>query len=285
MSKQLERLNFFPEADAFFTARYSYQRLNIETPQQTLMTKEVNNYLNVVALTYAHRLSRKMFIGVNGYLEEASENGVKYGVPFRRRFNASGAREPEIFMLYRLRFQKEKRGMIDFFLSHSPTFGRRQVGVKEGNRYNGMPILKTGLSHGLHEEDWEFKSALSLNYFAKGEEWNGFTNSVYDLGAYKSIKFQFSAQYQANEWLLPFGSVGVVYTGPEIIKEGQISREIQTGTGSVFEVGLKRPLGERSLVEVSFSLERYEYFVKSNIENLDGEVIEQQLSLAYKTAF
>lgn len=286
LKHQLERLNFFPEADAYTQFRYEYERLDIETPIETVMTKEVKNYTNSVVATYAHRFGRKYFIGVNGYFEQASENAVTYGIPLRRRFTSKGVREPELFTIYRLRHQREARGLIDLYFSYSPSIGKREIGGDDVSRFNGRDIMRLYLSHGLWEGEWEFKTALGLNYFGKGEEKNTFADRNFELENYYVLNFQFYGQYTVNSWLFTYASVGLNYTSLEIIREAkEPKREIQAGTGSIFELGFKKPLNRWSLIELGFQFNRYEYFVKGDTDNLDGEARRQRVWLSYRHAF
>ncbi|MBA2405094.1 MAG: hypothetical protein H0V66_10020 [Bdellovibrionales bacterium] len=285
-SRELERLNFFPNADAYLIAQYDHVRLNIETPFEEIQTKEVNNYYNLFTLTYAQHVSRKMFLGLRGTFEQSSENAASYGVPVRRRFTGMGFKEPEIFTQYRLRFQKEEKGLIDLYLGYSPLLGKREVGGSDAKRLNGRDILTIGLSHGLWEEEWEFKSALNFRFFGEGKEENSYAEGSFQLESYYMINFQFHTQYRINPKLYTFGSVGFNYTSIEVISGGTFGRrEVQAGTGSLFELGLKRTLGDWSLLELSYNLHRYDYFVKGETFNLDGDAIQQQFTLALKQAF
>ena len=60
----VERINFFPDADSWLIASYSHTRLEIETPEATVKTKEVHNHYNLLTLAYAHRFSHKLFAGI-----------------------------------------------------------------------------------------------------------------------------------------------------------------------------------------------------------------------------
>jgi hypothetical protein len=286
LSKQLERINFFPESDAYLDMGYKHQRLNIETPQDSVLTKEVKNHANLIHAAYSQRMARKMFLGARLFFEQASENGVMYGVPLRRRFDSAGFKEPEVFMTYRLRHQRDDRGLIDFHASYSPYMGLREIGNQKANRLHGRSMLKAAISHGLWEEEWEFRTWLGINYFGQGKERNDYSGSSFKLRPYREGEFIFSSQYRISPWLFVYGSIGIIYTGIEKISEKNgIKREIKAGTGSRFELGIKKPLNPWSLVELGYALRRNEYFVKSDEANLEGDVIQQQLLLSYKMAF
>jgi hypothetical protein len=286
LAKHLERINFFPETDAYLDLGYEDQRLNIETPQNSVLTKEVKNHSNLFKLAYAERLARKIFVGARLHFEQASENGVTYGVPQRRRFDSVGFKEPEVFLTYRLRDQNETHGLIDFHASFSPYMGPREIGNPKANRLRGRSTLKTALSHGLWEEEWEFRTWLGLNYFGQGKEHNDYRQSRFELNPFMEAEFIFSSQYRLNPWLFVYGSVGIIYSGIEKVSEKTgLRREIKAGTGSRFDLGMKKPINQWSSLELGFSLRRNEYFVKSDDANLEGNMLQQQLKLNYKMAF
>jgi hypothetical protein len=286
LSKQLERLNFFPEASAYMDLGYEYQWLNIQTPQDSVLTKEVKNTFNILRVAYAQKFSENMFLGTRVFFEEASENGVNYGIPLRRRLNSAGFVEPEIFSTYRLRRQTPERGLVDFHASYSPKLGQREIGNQKATRLRGRSLLKAALSHGMWEDEWEFRTWLGLNYFGEGQERSKFSPSTFNLNSYLEGEFNFSTQYRLTPWLFIYGRIGIIYSGVETIKEeNNDTREIKAGTGSWFELGLKKPINRWSLIELGYSIKRNEYFVKSLDANLEGERIQQQLQMNYKMAF
>lgn len=282
----IERINFFPKADAFAVFGYQYEKLNIDTPQSSVMAKEVNNYKNLLSFNYAHRFGRKIYLGLITFVEEASENVVFYGIPLKRRFNSIGPREPGLFMIYRLREQQPDKGLVDLFLSYSPKMQAREIGNKHEARWNGRAILHAGLSHGMWEDKWEFRSSLEYIYYGKGEEKNNFTDEDFVLESYNDLIFNFKTQYRINKWLFVFGTVGVEYHAPQDIdQKGGPEREIQAGTGSVFQVGLKKPISEWSVVELSYTIKRNDYFVKATANNLEGELRQERAALNFSMAF
>lgn len=283
---EIERINFFPKADAFAEARYHYEKHKIKTPQTSVNTKEVNNYSNLLSISYAHKMSRKLFLGLTGMFEEASENAVVYGIPLRRRFNSLGPKEPLIFGLYRLREQENTKGLVDLYASFAPDGGAREIGKDKANRLRGRHLLHIILSHGMWEDDWEFRSSLDYLYWGEGEERNSFLGRKFTLEDYYNLSFHFKTQYRLNRWLFTSFSIGAVYHSTQtILDTNNGRRQIQSGTGSVFELGLKRPLSDWSLLELNYVIKRNDYFVKSSDVNLDGEEKVQRLILKLVHAF
>ena len=282
----IERINFFPEADAFAVFGYQYEKLNIDTPQNSVMAKEVNNYKNLLSFSYGHRFGRKIFAGLNAYVEEASENVVFYGIPLKRRFTSIGPREPELFVIYRLREQQTDKGLVDLYLSYSPKMNAREIGNKYAARWNGRDILHAAISHGMWEGRWEFRSSLEYIYYGTGEEKNNFSKEEFVLENYNDLIFNFKTQYRINRWLFVFGTIGVEYHAPQDINQkGGTERQIQAGTGSVFQFGLKKPLSEWSVAELSYTIKRNDYFVKSTANNLEGDSRLERAALSFTTAF
>lgn len=283
---QIERINFFPEADAFAKFSYQYERLRIDTPQNTVMAKEVKNYKNTLSASYGHRFTRNLIAGLSLFLEEASENVVYYGIPLKRRFSSVGPKEPELFMIYRLRRQEEDKGLIDLYSSFSPKGHNREIGNKQAARWNGRNIFNIGLSHGMWEEEWEFRSSLEYIYYAEGQEKNDFANESYTLENYSDVIFNFKTQYRYSRWLFFFGTFGVEYHTTQKIKQpGNAEREIQAGTGSVFQLGVKKPLGDWSVLELNYVLKRNDYFVKATANNLEGESAQERFTLSLTSSF
>jgi hypothetical protein len=273
-SKGLERINFLPDTDAYAKIGYRYTLVHIETPKNTTMTKEVQNISNLLQGEYAHRFGRKYFAGLKFFYEEASENAVAYGVPFPRRFTSHGKKE------------SPPSGLIDLFLAFSPKGGKREIDRDNSNRLNARNIFKLALSHGLLEEDWEFKTEIGLNYYGRGIEENAEENLDYTLESYREVFFDFSTQYRATEWFFVNAGVGVIYRGTQdVFDEKRARREIQAGTGSLFHLGAKKPLSEWSLVEFTYSLLRRDYFVKGVTNNLEGDESRQSLDINYTMAF
>jgi hypothetical protein len=283
---EIERINFFPSSDAFAEVQYHYEKLNIETPQTSVNTKEVNNFSNLLSISYAQKFHRKIFLGISGIFEEASENAVIYGIPLRRRFNSFGPKEPLIFGIFRLREQADSKGLVDLYVSFAPDGGGREIGKDKANRLRGRHLLHLILSHGMREGDWEFKSSLDYLYWGEGEERNAFLVKKFILEDYYNLSFHFKTQYRINDWLFASSSIGAVYHSTQtIIDKHYERRQIQSGTGSVFEFGLKRPLSDWSVIELSYTHKRNDYFVKSPDINLNGEQKVERFILKLVHAF
>lgn len=285
-SRGIERINFFPEADAFLRAGYSHSQLNIETPRTTVNTKELNNIYNLFTATYAHRAARKWFLGVTLAAEEASENAAFYGLPLRRRSTSSGLMNPGLFSLYRLRHQKGDRGNIDFFIEVSPNLGPRKISRTSSNRFSGKNRLDVGLSHGFLEEKWEFKNELGYTFFAAGKEQNRFLDSTFEVENFFHVQYKFTTQYALKEKLHVFLSLGIFYRSNERIREksGEM-RELKSGTGSDMGLGLKHSLSAWTMIELSYRIQRTEYFLKTDQFSLDGNFLSQSGNLTYTVLF
>lgn len=286
-SKNLERLNFFPNAKAWAMIKIQNETVEVETPEQAVQTKKINNFTNTLALDYAYRVHKKVFVGICATYEAASENALRYGVALRERFQSQGIREPDLFVLTRLRDQGKHEGLIDFYASYSKSFGAREIGNDEAHqRYNGRNIFKASLSHGKKEDEWEFKTLLSFIHNGKGEEINHYDNQTYNLHTSQNYEFHFMAQYQVKERLYGYASIGVAYRGDEGIKARNTHelREIQAGTGSVFTLGTKYSLSEWTLLQFEIYYMRSEYFVKGT-SNLDGTATIGRGALSMVQAF
>lgn len=282
-SNELERLNFFPRSKAFALLQYKFQHLKIDTPKQTANTTEVNNYTNSFIADYAYKLSPSYFVGVSLAYEMSVENSLRYGIPLEEKFTGRGYKESEFFLLSRLREQGKNHGLIDLYLSYIDAYGAREVGNDQSSqRYYGRNIFKIRLSHGMFEDDWEFRTSFLYTYYDEGEEYNKFTDQNYDIDSLKNFEFNFGAQYRLKERLYAYGSIGVAYRGTETITNRNLDkREIQAGTGSIFNLGLKQNLTQWTLIQIQGNYLRSEYFVKGVGTNLDGtsEVFEGSLAL------
>ncbi len=284
--KGIERLNFFPDSDAYLSVDYAHQELDIETPKESVQSKGVNNYGNRLSGMYAQRVGRKMFLGAQLTYEEASENAVVYGIPARKRFRSSGFVEPAIIGTYRLRFQKESRGMIDLHFYVSPSLGRREIGEATTTRLNGRDLYRLGLSHGFLEDRWEFQNMLEFSYFSDGREDNKFLRASFNLESSWQLGYNFTTQYEISSDYELFATFGLVYRSQERIRSAvEDMREIRSGTASLYGLGIKRPLGEWTLIEGKYSLKREEYFVRSTASNIDGTSTTQAFTLSYVVLF
>lgn len=283
-SHELERINFYPNAKAFVKAEYTYQLLHINTPQESVSTKEVHDYKNIFALTYAYHFNL-FFLGVKNFYESASENVVKYGIPITNQYQSQGFKEPEFFLLSRLRKGSNKTANIDLLLSYAKSFGGKEVGRSSANRLNGGDVLNVSLSHGLIDEDWEFRNSFQFTHHYAGEEHNTIMLKRYELGPYALFTYLFSGQYAFSSFSFINAGVGIDYRSVQRISDGQNDkRELQAGTGSVFNLGFKRSLSEWILIEFLYSFRRNSYFVK-NQENYDGLQTQHNFMLSLIQAF
>ncbi|MCM2350562.1 MAG: hypothetical protein NDI69_11130 [Bacteriovoracaceae bacterium] len=281
---ELERINFYPKVKAYAKLEYFYQTLFITTPNNTLNSSEVRNYKNTFTTTYAYKLDW-LFLGTTVSYEVATENAANYGIPSNERFSSQGFKEPAFFFKTRLRDQHNDKGNIDLYLSYSDSYGSREIGKSSANRLNGGNILTSRITHGIHEYEWEFCNNLEYSFLGKGEEQNDFTNIKHYLGSYNIISYFFLAQYQVNSWLFLNSGIGIEYrTVQEISDQLGEKREIQEGTGSLFRVGIKRPLSEWSLAEFSYELRRSSYFV-NGISTFDGDSSQNSFLLSFIQGF
>ena len=287
-SKNLERLNFFPNTKAYAIFKLVNQTAEIETPEQAVMTKKINNFSNALSIDYAYKIHPKVFLGIIGTYEAASDNALRYGVALRERFQSQGFKEPEVYVLSRLREQGEDQGLIDFFMSFSNALGAREIGNDQSRqRFNGRNIFKASISHGMKEDQWEFKTALNFTHNGEGEEFNHFDDQTYDINSSQNFEFHFSSQYQFDEKIYAYGSIGVIYRGDEGTKSRGTNekREIQSGTGSVFTLGGKYTLSKWSFLQLQLYYMRTEYFIKGTTSNFDGRAEIGEAALSYVQAF
>ena len=281
---ELERINFYPKVKAYLEVDYSYKTHFISTPNNTLRSSEVRNYKNTFNSTYAYKL-KWLFIGTSVSYEVASESAANYGIPSKDRFSSQGFKEPGIFLKTRLREQYEDKGSIDLYLSFSDSYGTREIGKSSANRLNGGNSFTARINHGMHETEWEFSNNLEYTFFDEGEEQNDFTKIKHDLGSFNIFNYFFLAQYRVNPWLFLNAGIGVEYRSVQEISDrlGE-KREIQEGTGSHFQLGVKRPLSEWSLIELRYELRRSSYFVNGKT-SFDGDSIQNLIFLSYIHGF
>lgn len=280
----LERINFYPAVQAYLISSYANQNLLITTPRNAVDDSEIRNNRNIFSFSYGYHF-KKFFLGTNVIYEVASESAANYGLSSPKRYSSHGFKEPAIFLLTRLREQSGTTGNIDLFLSFTDSLGAREIGGSTANRLHGRNTVSAMISHGMLEEKWEFRNALQWIFFDEGEEHNKFQEKQFRLGSYNLIKYAFTGQYQFNPWLFFTASAEFEYrTVQKIREESGTNREIQAGTGSIFCVGAKKPLGEWSVIEVKAELERHDYFVLGE-NNFDGKVIQTTYTLSYIQGF
>lgn len=283
-SKELERINFYPNAKAYLRTDYSHQILRIDTPQKQINTKEVQNFSNIFSLTYAYKF-KYLFLGVKNFYESASESAVKYGIPENNQYQSQGIKEPELFILTRLRKQKKDKANIDLYVSYVESFGSREIGESSANRLNGGNIFTINASHGLLDEEWEFRNSFQYVHFYKGEEHNNFTEKKYDLGGYGLLTYLFMGQYAVGSLSYLNTAIGIDYRSVQKISDRDSDkRELQAGTGTVLYLGYKRLLGTWTLAEFMYGIRRNSYFVK-NTENYDGLQTQHTFLLSLIQAF
>ena len=282
----VERINFFPDAESWLIASYSHTRLEIETPEATVKTKEVHNHYNLLTLAYAHRFSHKLFAGIKFGYEEASENVATYGLPLRRRFTSTGFVNPELFLNYRLRSQKKDRGNFDAHLAIVPTMGSRKISKTPMNRFSGRNSIRMHASHGFLEEQWEFQNLVGATLNSEGPEENEFSRFNFTLESSYIIDYAFTTQYAIQENLFLSGTIGIVYRLKEVLRQSTAGeREHRSGTGSLFRLGVKRKISDWSLIDFGYSLHRSEYFIEADTFNLNGDSTSHKFQLNYVVLF
>lgn len=282
--QELHRLNFFPASQAYLRLDYTYQNLEIETPRILFNQSSVRNYLNIFDLSYAFNW-RGTFFGTKLKYEVTSLSAANYGIASSKRYTAQGFGSPEFFFLSRLRPQTGETGNIDLFFSFTPGLGPREIGKRSAERFEGRDIFQFRLSHGLREESWEFRNQLGTRYFSEGKETNSFTENKYILRPYALFRYSFTGQYQARDWLYIFAGASFEYrTVQKIVSPTEDERKIQAGTGSIFNLGVKKPLDDWSVVELGVELERYSYFVVDE-SNFDGQATDAKYSVSFIRGF
>jgi hypothetical protein len=279
-ASEIERLNFFPKTAAFIDMGYQYQVMEIETPRTAIPSRNVLNHQNALKLTAAYKVIDQLFLGMHFQYEKASENAAIYGIEASERISSYGFREPDFFLMWRIKEQNGDQGLLDFSFSYSNAMGAREVGGAGANRLNGRNKLKAGLSHGLLEDKWEFRSMFELHHYTEGEEQNDITSRTYHLHTFNEVLFKFSSQYHLRDWAFINATIGVLYRGSQNISDSRSDdRKIQSGTGSLFEIGIKRPISENTVISTAYQYFRNEYFVKGPSSNLDGKKQLQSISL------
>ena len=186
-----------------------------------------------------------------------------------------------------MRFQKEARGNTDFHLSILPSAGTRKISKKTANRVSGRSAIRGQLNYGFQEEKWEFRNTFGFNYYFAGREENQFLGGAqFRQEASYNLDFAFTTQYALSDFLFLSGTVGIIYSSTEVVrrKDGD-KREHRSGTGSLFQITLKRKFSEWSMVEAGYALSRSEYFVKADTFNLDGDLRSHQVFLNYVVLF
>jgi hypothetical protein len=283
---ELERINFFPRSDSFLEAGYAYQNNQIEAAASSESTQQLRDYINRWQLGLGHRVLPATFLGVNFSYENTVESGLRYGLPTIQKFRSHGVTEPQFFSLIRLREQQAGRGLIDLALNFSPKLSTRRVATNNANRFNGRHLAGLRLSHGYLEEGWEFRTSLSMQHSFRGEERDVANAATMELAPASNYSFMFEAQRDLiNQWFL-HGGIGFIYRGTqEISSPSGNRREVQAGTASSMQVGLKRNLTATQLLRLDYQIQRGDYFIKSNPVNFDGRWSFESLNLSYVLGF
>lgn len=280
IDRELERINFFPTTPRYLIINYQYQYYSIDTPSNNTQVKGERDLSNLFALTFAHKLRERFFLGINGFWEAASEKGLRYGLPSRDRIVSQGARDPELFLRWRIRPQTEEIGLFDLVINYAHSLGPRRIGDHEANRLNGQSKYEVILHHGKHEGDWEYRTSLKYVYFNKGILENTVNNKTYDLHSNRHFLFNFQVQNQVMENLFVNGSIGFRYRGTQGIKgRNDVVLDVQSGTGSIFGLGMKSYLTNNLLGDLRYTYSKNDYFVKGSASNLEGQEKAQAIAL------
>lgn len=283
---ELERINFFPQTARYAVIDYQYQYYSIDTPANNVQVKGERNLSNLFALTFAQKFREKYFLGVNGYWETVSEKGLRYGLPSRKSNVSSGMREPEVFLRWRLRPQTEEIGLFDLVLNYAHSFGPRRIGDQESNRLNGQSRYEIALHHGKHEGEWEYRTSMRFIYFNEGLIENTFNDKTYDLLPNRHFIFNFQVQNQVMNNLFINGGIGFRYRGTQVIRgRDDIELDVQSGTGSIFSLGLKTYFTTKLLGDLRYTYSKNDYFVKGSPSNLEGQEKTQSLSFGLVYGF
>jgi hypothetical protein len=284
-SYDLQRINFLPETTSYADLSYRYSFRSIEAPTSQINTKELKETANLINFTYGHKVQPRTLLGLNLAYEESSESGVRYGVATSRRFSSQGLVNPELFVIHRLRSQKKTRGLIDLKALFSKGMHRREIGTNTASQFQSRDNFSLALSHGLLENQWEFRSSLKFSYFGEGAEKNVFTNSKAELGPYAEYLFDFTTQYEISSQWYVNAMAGFLYRSSQNIQEDNgLNRELQAGTGSIFGVGAKYLMASATVISLDYSVYRNDYFVLSSI-NFDGDELAQTIEIKLTRGF
>lgn len=284
---ELERLNFFPRSTAFVEGNYSYMTEKIKSKNEDTSGSTIREYTNAAGLRAGVHLNEKIIGGGFFTYENSIESGLRYGKDDLGRSSSVGFTNPGVFALWRIREQEKDKGIVDVYSFFRPYTGSRRIGEDDSNRKSGRYIFHTRLSHGLHEDDWEFRTSLSFTVNGEGTENNLLEREKSWLSGFNQYQFFFEAQYHVTDatWLL--GGAGFTYTDNENITNSQtkITREVQSGTASIFDFGLKRLLRDDYLVKLIYSLSRSDYFVSAVDNNFDGDRKRQTFTFSLIKSF
>lgn len=268
---QIERLNFFPETKSFLSVEYKYTNDNIYAKIPSEEQKTKRQYGTALAASYDYRFFDKTFIGVSIDYGEGEEVGARYGDSGLREYENQGFGDPELHSRTRLRDQDSDRGSLDLLIALRSGLETAEVGTAESNRKMGHTNLNVALAHGYHEERWDFRSTLALNQAFEGEEKNLRSGQTFTLKSHRDLIFNFHAQYELRPTWYVISGIGIIYRGAQRLDAGDgDTRKIQAGTGSLFDIGLKKIVGTNDALTLNIHHYRNEYFVKGDPSNFDG---------------
>lgn len=268
---QIERLNFFPETKSFLALEYKYSNDNTYAKIPSEEQKTKRQYGTAIKASYDYRFFDKTFIGISIDYGEGEEVGARYGDSGLREYENQGFGDPEIHSRTRLRPQEKDRGSLDLLISLRSGLETAEVGTAESNRKMGYTNLNVAIAHGYHEDRWDFRSTLAINQAFEGEEKNLQSGQTFTLKSHRDLSFSFHAQYELKPTWYLIPGIGIIYRGAQRLDDGQDdTRKIQAGTGSLFDLGIKKILTTRDALTLNIHHYRNEYFVKGDPSNFDG---------------
>jgi hypothetical protein len=268
---QIERLNFFPESKSFLTieSKYTNDNTYAKIPSEEQKTKR--QYGTALKASFDYRFFDNTFIGLSIDYGEGEEVGARYGDSGLREYENQGFGDLEIHSRTRLRQQENDQGSLDLLISLSSGLETAEVGTAEANRKMGYTNLNVGFAHGYQEDRWEFRSTMALNQAFEGEEKNLRSGQTFTLRAHRDLSFSFHAQYEFKPTWYVVPGIGIVYRGAQRLDDGNNdTRKIQAGTGSMFDLGLKKVLRATDALTLNLHHSRNEYFIEGDPSNFDG---------------
>ncbi len=282
---QIERLNFFPGTPHVLSQSFEHRRTNIESDATFGETGSISSSATAAGLSYDHLLGKYAYVGVMVAYQEGKDAGPRYGGPQPKRYTSQGFRDPELRALFRLRKDTPARGPLDLRLAYRPHMDEREVGPRDANSSEGRDAMVVEASHGHREGRWEFRSAFTLTRMGQGREDNESEGVVYRLPPHLDALFLFQLQYQWSEKWYVVPGLGVEYRGTQRLESAMGSRTIQSGTGSVLALALKRVVSPSVLAALDLIHQRADYFVKGVDSNYDGKERTTYLRLSLIEAF
>lgn len=233
-----------------------------------------------------HRFFARTFVGVSLGYGEGEEHSARYGDSQTREFHSQGPTDPMLHTRSRLRDQGDDTGSIDLLVTALASVGESKIGTSGANRLTGQSRVDVTLAHGFHEGAWEFRSAVHVHQRFAGDEKDLSTGESYERTSNPDYGFSFHAQYEvaANWYVVP--GIGILYRGGErLSRSASDTRKLQAGTGSQFDLGLKRVLSPRQLLTLNLHHYRNEYFVRAEPTNFSGLEQLYGVDLVWTTLF